>query len=213
MRLQILIIAITLTLGIFTTSVFAHILEDGRGPVDPFNFNEYDEETLAHLDKDCSEAFECQTTGFENEYFSNCKYDVQSSECQCSKGDISQCNTASSSLNEKEISSLKGEGFKIPFVGTAFGSVKGISGRFSTIPILAKIAALVIALVIFLAIFSRLKDNISNNLRKARSLHKKATNLHEDGDEKEAKVLFDKSNYHREKAYEGIDNKKRGKKK
>lgn len=79
-------------------------------------------------------------------------------------------------------------------------AAQGIYGAFLGLPLLAKAALAAIAAAALFFLFSRLRDNDSNNLRKARSLHERASSLHEKGQEDEAKLLFEKSDYHREKA-------------
>ena len=78
---------------------------------------------------------------------------------------------------------------------------------FLALPLLAKIFVLAVAAVAVIFAFNRLKDSAANNLRAARELHEEATELHESGNEEEAKVVFEKSNYHREKAYEQMQSK------
>ena len=68
-------------------------------------------------------------------------------------------------------------------------------------PLLAKVIAGVFVLVLIF-LFIRLRDTSANNLRKAKSFHDEAASLHEEGNEEEARKLFEKSNYHREKAFE-----------
>ncbi len=175
--------------------VFAHLLENGHGPITAFN---YDEEALVHLNVDCAYKYECQPTDSKGEFFFGCYYDAKSGECQCSKGEFSKCDAAKSSLG----SSAAATGG----IGGVFGAVKVTAkvtfGLFNSLPALAKVAILAIAAVAAVFAFSRLRNTASNNLRKAGELHEQATMLHESGDEEEAKLLFERSNYHRERAYE-----------
>lgn len=177
--------------------VLAHLLENSHGPVTAFN---YDEETLAHLNKDCSYKYECQPTDIKGEFFFSCYYDAKSGECQCSKGEFSKCDAAKSSLGSAAAATGG--------IGGVFGAVKVTVkvafGLFDSFPTLAKAAILAIAAAAVVFAFSRLRNTASNNLRKAGKFHEQATRLHESGDEEGAKLLFERSNYHREKAYEQL---------
>ena len=169
--------------------VFAHLLENGKGPVDAFNF---DEATASHLNDDCAYKYECQPTYLKDEYFFGCRYDVSSAECQCSKGGLSKCDAGRSSLASAKPSFIKG--FPVALVG-------GVFGKFGKLPFFAKAIVAIAVLVAAVVLFMRARDNAANNFRRARALHTKASEMHEKGDEDDAKLLFEKSNYHREKAY------------
>lgn len=186
--------------------VSAHLLNGTEGPVDAFN---YDETLIGHLNEDCGRAIECRQTDVKGVFFFSCYYDVKSGECQCSKGDFSKCDAARSSLSAKESAAIKGSGNGVlGFVGAvAAKPFKLAYVKFAALPLLAKVVVLVIALAVLVFILRRLRNNAANNLRKARELHEQASGLHESGDEEGAKLLFEKSDYHREKAYEQMQSK------
>src|SRR3989338_10095895 len=121
--------------------VFGHLLEDSHGELNAFNF---DEAAVAHLNSDCAYRYECQRSDAKDTFFYNCYYDVQSSECQCSTGAFSGCNVSSSSLDAPAVTALKrhysGNGSVFAFAG-------GIFGRFSSLPLLAKIIIVADAVV------------------------------------------------------------------
>ncbi len=177
--------------------VHAHILVDGKGTADAFN---YDEKTLAHLNIDCAEAYECREANVEGAYFRNCYYDLSSSQCQCGQGKFSQCNATASSLDDAEISRLSSgnKGF-FSFFGAGYFKVKSFIPSFGGLPTLPKVVIGLVAVALIFLIFSRLRNTAFNNVRRARALHEKAVALHESGREDEAKALFEKSNYYREK--------------
>lgn len=60
----------------------------------------------------------------------------------------------------------------------------------------------ILAALIFLAVilYLRTRSTASNNMRKARDLHKKAVELHERGNDEEAVQYYKKSSEYREKA-------------
>lgn len=197
-RVAVFVIAAVVVL--LPRPAFAHLLDGNRGPVDAFN---YDEEKAAHLDGDCSRAFECKPNDVKGVFFYGCHYDVHSSECQCSEGEFSKCDVSASSLGPKEAARLSGGGAGLfAIAGSIAAPVKSVFGAFSGLPLVAKAALAVIAAFALFALFSRMRDNASNNLRKAQSLHERASALHEKGKEEEAKALFEKANFHRERAQE-----------
>ncbi len=204
MRLNLLVIFAIAAAAVIPQLASAHLLTGSRGPVDAFN---YDERQVGHLDEDCGEAFECRQTDVKGVFFFSCYYDVRSGECQCSKGDFSKCSVSRSSFGAKEAAAGKGGG-RVSFglAGAAVANVakpfKFVFAKFAALPLPAKIAVLLVAAALIIFIFARLRDNAENNLRRAKSLHEEASALHENGSEEEAKLLFEKSNYLREKAYE-----------
>lgn len=175
--------------------VSAHLLNGSKGHVDAFN---YGESQLKHLDSDCAASFECRPNDIKGVYFYNCHYDVYSSECQCSEGELSKCSAGRSSLGAAAVATGGIGGV----FGTVKATVKAAFGLFDSLPTLAKVAILAIVAVAVMFAFSRLRNTASNNLRRARELHEQAALLHESGDEEEAKLLLERSNYNREKAYE-----------
>ena len=181
----------------------AHLLEGNKGPVNAFN---YSEGLLQHLNSDCAHSFECRRNDVKNDFMYNCYYDVQSGECQCSKGSFSKCDASKSSPNPAMAAGLKGNNsasaFPLSLIGGLAKPVKSLVEILNSLPLAAKIAAGIIALVVVISLFLRLRDTMANNLRKARALHDAATALHEQGQEDEAKLLFEKANYYREHAYE-----------
>ena len=181
----------------------AHILEGNKGPVNAFN---YSEGLLQHLNSDCAYSFECQRNDVKNDFLYNCYYDVQSGECQCSKGSFSKCDASKSSLDPATVAGLKGNNgagaFPLSLIGGLAKPVNSLAALITSLPLAAKIAAGIIALAAVISLFMRLRDTLGNNLRKAKSLHEEATALHEQGQEDEAKLLFEKANYYREHAYE-----------
>lgn len=193
--------AAVLVLVLLAQSVFSHLLEDGHGSLNAFNF---DEATLAHLNSDCAYKYECQRSDAKDTFFYNCYYDAQSSECQCSKGAFSSCSVGSSSLDVPKAAALKrqysGNGFVLAVVG-------GFFGKFNSLPILAKIVVVAVAVAAVIFVFRRFRDTASRNFRRAESLHAEAAKLHETGNEEEAKLLFEKAGYYREKAYEQLNQK------
>lgn len=182
---------------------FAHLLQGNKGPVDAYS---YDEEKAAHLNDDCAEAFECRPNDIKGVYFYDCHYDAGSSECQCSEGEFSKCNAAIGSLDDKGVSRLKGNAGLLAIAGSITGPVKSAFGALSGLPLLAKVALIAVLVAAAFVLFSRLRDNASNNIRRAQSLHQQATALHEKGDEEGAKLLFEKAGYHREKAQQMMNN-------
>ncbi|MBI2176273.1 hypothetical protein HYU40_02895 [Candidatus Woesearchaeota archaeon] len=201
MRLDLLVVFAIAAAAVIPQLASAHLLNGNKGPVDAFN---YDEAIVGHLNEDCSQAFECRQTDVNGVFFFSCYYDVKSGECQCSKGDFSKCDASRSSLTPKEAASLQGRSNGVlGFVGAvAAKPFKLAYVKFAALPLPAKVVVLVIALAAVIFIFSRLRDNAANNLRKAKELHEHASELHEAGNEEEAKLIFEKSSYHREKAYE-----------
>jgi len=167
----------------------AHLLEGNRGKVDAFN---YDLEQVKHLDEDCASAFECRPNDAKSVFFNNCRYDVYSSECQCSEGDFSRCNLSRSSVSGREAAAFRGNDRE--------GLLAAAFGWLGSVPIAFKVAAVALLAVAAIAIVSRHRDNAVNNLRRARMLHEKASRLHDAGKEEQAKALFDRSNYLRERA-------------
>ena len=200
---SLLIVAVTgMLAAIFLSQlVLAHLLENGKGKINAFNF---DEAVVAHLNSDCAYRYECQRNDAKDTFFYKCYYDVHSSECQCSKGTFSSCNVSSSSLDAPRAAALKrqysGNGSVLALFGGAFG-------KFSSLPILAKIAIVAIAVAAVIFVFIRLRSTAARNFRMADSLHAEATKLHENGEEEDARLLFEKSNYHRERAYEQLNQK------
>jgi len=65
-----------------------------------------------------------------------------------------------------------------------------------------KIAILAALVFISVIAYLRTRDVASNNMRRARDLHKKAVELHEQGKDEESARLYSKSNEYREKAEE-----------
>ncbi|MBI2549801.1 hypothetical protein HYV83_01305 [Candidatus Woesearchaeota archaeon] len=195
MRLNLLMVFAIAAAAVVPQLVSAHLLDGNKGPVDAFN---YDEGQLKHLDSDCAASFECKPNDVNGVYFYNCHYDVYSSECQCLKGEFSKCDAAKSSLGAAAVATGG--------IGGVFDAVKvtvkTAFGLFDSLPALAKVAILAIVAAAAVFAFSRLRSTASNNLRRAREFHEQATLLHEAGDEEEAKLLLERSNYHREKAYE-----------
>lgn len=177
----------------------AHLLDGNRGPVDAYN---YDEVKAAHLNEDCAKAFECQPADAKDAYFYNCAYDVASAECQCSQGGFSRCRVASSSL-DPAVARMRSGGVS-SIAGLVTRPVKSAFAALGGMPVAAKLALLAVFVAAAFIVFSRTRDSASNNLRKARSLHERATALHEKGREEEARLLFEKSSYHREKAAGGM---------
>lgn len=206
MRLNLLMVFVIAAAAVIPQLASAHLLNGTKGPVDAFN---YDETLVGPLNEDCGQALECRQTDVNGVFFFNCYYDVKSGECQCSKGEISQCNASRSSLTTEQAAVLKGSSNGVlGFVGAVVAKpFKLAYVKFAALPLLAKVVVLVIALAAITFIFSRFRDNAANNLRKARELHEQASGLHESGDEEGAKLLFEKSDYHREKAYEQMQSK------
>ena len=127
----------------------AHLLQNGKGPVNAFN---YTEELLQHLNSDCASAFECRRNDVKNDFLYNCHYDVQSGECQCSKGGFSKCDVGKSSLGPAEAAGLNGNNrapsaFLLSLVGSLATPVKSAVGLFNSLPLAAKIAAGVIEII------------------------------------------------------------------
>ncbi|MBI2145384.1 hypothetical protein HYU18_03625 [Candidatus Woesearchaeota archaeon] len=178
---------------------FAHLLDGNRGPVDAYD---YDEVQAAHLNEDCAYEFECRPNDQKGVYFYGCYYDVGSSECQCSEGELSRCNRAVSSLAGQPSKS----GGLLSFGGSVAGPLKSSFGSFGSLPLLVKVALVAVAAGLFFMVFTRLRDSVSNNLRRARSFHEKGTSLHEKGLEEEARLMFEKANYYRERAQEQAKN-------
>ncbi|MBI2143386.1 hypothetical protein HYU20_03525 [Candidatus Woesearchaeota archaeon] len=210
MRLNLLMIFAIATAAVIPQLALAHLLEGTKGPADAFN---YDEGQLRHLDDDCGYAFECKQTDVKDVFFFNCYYDLKSGECQCSKGSFSQCGAARSALAAEGKGAAKGGSGKgvVSLVGAVVADVakpfKLVYATFAALPLLAKLAVLFMAAAAAIFIFARLRDNAANNLRRAKSLHEKASALHGKGNADEAKLLFEKSNYLREKAYEQMKEK------
>lgn len=199
-EMAFLIIAVVLTAAVLPEVVLAHLLTGNRGPIDAFN---YDERQVDHLNADCKKAIECKQTDIKNIFFFNCYYDVRSGECQCSKGDFSKCDLAAANKgsgdgNKGVVSLIAADAVK-PF--------KFVYAKLAALPLLAKVAVLLVVAAAVIFILARLKDNSKNNLRRAGSLHEEASVLHERGNEDEAKSLFEKSNYLREKAYDQMKEK------
>ena len=195
--------ALVATAMVLPQDALAHLLQGNKGPVNAYN---YTEALLQHLNSDCTYAFECQHNDVKNDFLYNCYYDVQSGECQCSKGAFSKCDASKSSLDPAVAASLKGmttsAAFPLSLVTGLLKPVKSLVGLIASLPFAGKIAAGVLVLIAVIALFLRLRDTMNNNLRKARALHDEATALHEQGQEEEAKLLFEKANYYREHAYE-----------
>lgn len=206
------IAAVVLTAAVLPEIVLAHLLNGNRGAIDAFN---YDEGQLRHLDGDCGYAVECKQTDVKGVFFFSCYYDLRSGECQCSKGSFSQCSVARSALAAEGEGAAKGGSGKgkgiVSLVGAVVADVakpfKLVYATFAALPLLAKLAVLFMAAAAAIFIFARLRDNAANNLRRAKFLHEKASALHGKGNEDEAKLLFEKSNYLREKAYEQMKEK------
>ncbi len=170
-------------------------LNGSKGPVDAYN---YDEQKAAQLSVECSQKFECKPTDMNGAFFYGCHYDVISAECQCSSGEFSRCNVTASVLDPWE--AKKAGGSKRAVAGLVLAPFKLAFSAFGRLPLPAR-AAIVIGLVAAaIFIFLRTRNTPSNNLRRAQSLHARATALHEKGQEDEARILFEKSNYYREKA-------------
>ncbi len=183
-------------------AALAHLLQGNKGPASAFN---YTEELLHHLDEDCVYSFECRNTDAKGDFLYGCHYDLQSGECQCSRGGFSECDVGKSSLAPAEISRLKGAGglaFPFSFAGVVAKPVGYVVGLFSSLPLVAKIAVGIIVLVAVVSLVAKLRNALGDDLRKAKSLHAEASVLHEQGQEEEAKLTFEKANYHREQAYE-----------
>jgi hypothetical protein len=85
--------------------------------------------------------------------------------------------------------------------------IGGAFGKFNSLPVLAKIAIVAVAVAAVIFVFVRFRSTAASNFRRAESLHAEATKLHENGEEEDAKLLFEKSNYHRERAYELLNQK------
>ncbi|MAG15925.1 hypothetical protein CMO88_02595 [Candidatus Woesearchaeota archaeon] len=89
-------------------------------------------------------------------------------------------------------------------VQTYFGYVKlAIFELFSSLRDLGmstKLAILAGLVSIALIIYFRTRDTASNNMRRARDLHKKASELHDSGNPQEAEDYYQKANTYREKA-------------
>ncbi len=181
--------------------VFAHLLENSHGELNAFNF---DEATVAHLNSDCAYRYECQRSDAKDTFFYSCHYDVQSSECQCSKGAFSGCNVSSSSLDAPAVTALKRQ---YSGNGSVFAFAGGVFGKFGSLPLLAKIVIVAVAIAAVIFVFRRLRGTASRNFRKAESLHAEAAKLHEAGNEEEAKLLFEKAGYYREQAYGQLNQK------
>ncbi len=197
-----LAVAILAAAAVLPQNAMAHLLQGSRGPVNAFN---YADELLPHLNEDCTYSFECRHNDVKNNFLYNCYYDVQSGECQCSKGDFSKCDAGKSSLGPAELARMKSGGmaaFPLSLVEGLAKPVKSLIGWFSSLPLAAKIAAGVIVLIAVVSLFLRLRNSLGNNLRRANALHEEATVLHEKGQEEEAKLMFEKANYYREHAYE-----------
>ena len=210
MRLNLLMIFAIAAAAVIPQLVSAHLLEGNKGTVDAFN---YDERQVEHLNEDCGQAFECRQADIKGVFFFNCYYDVRSGECQCSKGSFSQCGVARSALAAGGEGAAKGGSGKgvVGIVGAVFADFakpfKLVYATFAALPLLVKIAALIAIAAFVIFIFVRMKDNAANNLRRAKSLHEEASALHEGGNEEEARLRFEKSNYLREKAYEQMKEK------
>ncbi len=209
MRLNLVMVFAIAAVAVVPQLASAHLLNGTKGPVDAFN---YDEKLVGHLDEDCGKLLECRQTDAKDVFFFNCYYDVKSGECQCSKGSFSQCNVGSSSLSTREVAAIKGGskgvfGMAGAVVANVAKPVKLVYMKFSALPLFAKVLVVVIALAAVIFIFRRFRDNVANNLRKANELHGQASELHEGGNEEEARLKFEKSNYHREKAYEQMQEK------
>lgn len=198
----IIYMAVALAAGVLLPQlVLAHLLENSHGELNAFNF---DEAAAAHLSSDCAYKYECQRSDAKDTFFYNCYYDVQSSECQCSKGVFSSCNVSSSSLAASTVAALKRQ---YSGNGSVFAFVGGVFGKFGALPLLAKVAIVALAIAAVIFILTRLRDTASKNFRKAESLHAEAARLHESGDAEEAKLLFERAGYYREKAYEQLNQK------
>lgn len=209
MRLNLVMVFAIAVVAAVPQLASAHLLNGAKGPVDAFN---YDEKLVGHLNGDCSQLLECRQTDIKDVFFFNCYYDVKSGECQCSKGEFSQCNSSSSSLSAREVAAIKGGSNGV--LGLAGAVVANLTKlaklayvKFAALPLFAKAVIVVIALVAVIFILRRFRDNAANNFRKARELHGQASELHDAGNEEEARLRFEKSGYHREKAYEQMQEK------
>ncbi len=196
LEVRIAVFAIAVAIAFLPRPALAHLLDGNRGPVDAFN---YDEETAAHLNEDCAMAFECMPNDVKGVFFYGCHYDAHSAECQCSEGELSKCDVSASSLGSKEAARLSGRSAGL---FTIAAPVKSAFGAFSDLPFAAKAALAVVAAVALLILLSRMRDNAQNNLRKAKSLHERASAMHEKGNEDEAKALFEKASHYRERSQE-----------
>ena len=90
--------------------------------------------------------------------------------------------------------------------GLSFGGLlafpKSALVAFFGLPVFVRIASGLAVFAAAFIVFRRMSESSLNNLRRARSLHEKAASLHEKGREDEARLLFEKSNYYRERAEE-----------
>jgi len=180
------------------TAVSAQLQQDGKGPVNAYN---YDEVQLANLSRACAYRFECQQGNPQDIFFYNCAYDAKSAQCQCSQGSFSKCNVTKSSLDAKQVVAMRKGG---SFFSGVFGAVSGFARSalqmIIALPLWAKVAAGAIVLAVVIIFILRKRNTAGNNFRRAQLLHRVASELHEKGEEDRAKLLFEKANYYRELA-------------
>ncbi len=87
------------------------------------------------------------------------------------------------------------------------GTILNALAAANSLPLLAKAAIAAAVAAAIVVAFLRLRDNASNRLRKAKMLHEKAIRLHQGGEEEKARLLFEKSGFHRERAFEHMKGK------
>lgn len=194
---RVLLMAIALAAILLPAFVSAQLSKDGKGPANAFN---YTESQVSNLTLGCASRFECTQANSKDFFFYNCSYDLKSAQCQCFQGNFSSCNASRSSLGAKQVAALGKGAFSV--MGSAKAVLAKIVFMFSSLPLLAKLAAAVIVAAVIIAVLMRMRDNASNNFRKAKSLHQEASELHDNGEEEKAKLLFEKANYLRERADE-----------
>lgn len=83
------------------------------------------------------------------------------------------------------------------YIGSAFSELITSLQALNTSMKLSILAAFVFIVILF---YVRTRDTTSNNIRKARDLHKKAVELHEKGEGGAAAEYYTKANEQREKA-------------
>ncbi len=173
------------------------------------------------IDDLCAYQFECADRG-DGTYQFNCYFDAPLNQCRCFVGDLSQCRADKSLLNKSELLAAEQQkaankskaNESLPITGESVlvnaprkpsSTSKTNSSAMALIELASKnpvttgvVLFALIALLLLVIIFAR--SSGGDSLEKARRFHRKAEELHENGNEEEAHRYYELAEKYRAKA-------------
>lgn len=184
-----------------TDANISFLLEKQTQDAETLETKETFELNLSQKNKECQLRFECRPKG--DNFYYDCYFDENISDCRCFVGLFSRCNLEASNLSIIARSSM-GERLRLAYIKDKLRPImpflsplKGILCNWRTY-----VLGVLIILILIIIFYAYNRDTPANNMRKARSHHKKAQALYEKGRYEEAGKHYKMAKDYRKKVKE-----------